>query len=582
MKKRNKWPGILVFAFLSVLFCLISMVALSSMIRMQGNARVVNYTGIARGATQRLIKQEMNGYDNDKLVHYLDDIVSELATGEGKYNLTLIRDKAFQEYISRMQNSWGELKGEISKVRQGEDKQRLFEMSEDYFTLADQAVSAAERYSERCVNNAIGTLICLNLGFIVLVILFWMNRKRQKKVQQALEMSEHANEAKSEFFSRMSHEIRTPMNGIIGMTAIAKKSVNEPQKVDDCLNKINLSAAYLMALLNDVLDMSRIESGKVELNCEVFDLREVFERIRVMFREKAEDGGIKLEIQYDNLDKTSVIGDNLRLSQILVNLISNAIKFTPSGGTVILDAQQKRTDKDEVEIEFAVTDTGIGIKEDFLNRIFEPFEQEESHTARQYGGTGLGLSICSNFVKMMGGEISVQSKYGEGARFAVNLTFSLPETDAQPETVEFNSELQVAEIAACDLDGVCILLAEDNDINAEIVTELLKERKADVERACNGRAAVDKFASAPAGTYAMILMDIQMPDMNGLEAARSIRALNHPDAESILIIALSANAFQEDINRALESGMNGYLSKPIEPERLYRLLDEKLADYRED
>lgn len=578
MKIKKKWLGILAPAFLSILFCLISVVALISMIHMQGNARVVNYTGIVRGATQRLVKQELYGYDNKELVDYLDSLLVELSTGDGENQLTRLPDEVFQSTVAQMQEAWTNIKEEIRNVRQDGDKQRLFELSEEYFNLADQAVSAAERYSEQSVNDSIGILIWLNVGFIVLGILYWAARRRQSKVQGALERAESANHAKSEFFSRMSHEIRTPMNGIIGMTAIAKKSTQDSEKVTDCLEKIELSASYLMMLLNDVLDMSRIESGKMELEFQAFELKEMFEQISVMFRGKAEESGVKLVIKYDSVSAAQIVGDKLRLSQVLVNLVSNAIKFTPAGGTVTLEAGQKNMTDTQVELEFTVTDTGIGISEAFQARIFEPFEQEEKYTARQYGGTGLGLSISSSFVNMMGGQISVESRLGEGTKFTVNLAFPRVIEDEQQRIGEYNCNKSEREEEQHELSGVRILLAEDNEINAEIVTELLQESKAAVEQACNGEIAVEKFAESPEGTYTMILMDIQMPVMDGMEAARAIRALNRPDAEKVLIIGLSANAFREDVDKAMDSGMNGYLCKPIDPERLYQILEGFLRD----
>lgn len=573
MKKRKKLLGMLVPAFLSILFCLISMVALSSLIHMQGHARVVNYAGIVRGATQRLIKQEMNGSPNDELVHYLDGLVSELATGEGENDLTALPDETYQMLMAQMRKEWKALKEEIIKVREGQDSQQLFFMSEEYFELANQAVTAAEQYSEECVKNSIGILVCLNIGFIFLGIFFWITRSRQEKIQRELEISEHANHAKSEFFSRMSHEIRTPMNGIIGMAAIAKKSADDPKRTAECLDKIELSAGYLMSLLNDVLDMSRIESGKMELEYKVFNLTEIFDRISVMFKEKAEERNIKLELLYDTVTVTRVVGDSLRISQVLVNLVSNALKFTPPGGTVTLNVQEKSKSKEKISLEFTVTDTGIGISEEFQARIFDPFEQEESYTARQYGGTGLGLAICQNFVHIMGGDIAVHSKIGEGAAFTVTLTLLLPgPEDAKERAGSAVTQNQGGQVIP-DLEGMRILLAEDNELNAEIVTEILGECNAYVEKTANGKEAVDKFKESPEGTFALILMDIQMPVMDGLEACRSIRAMDRADAKEICMIGLSANAFKEDVDRAMECGMNGYLCKPIELGQLYQTMN---------
>lgn len=568
----KKWLKRLSPGFMAIFFCLISIVALTSMLHMQGNARVINYAGIVRGATQRLVKQEMSGFPNDALIQQLDDIVFELSSGEGTNNLIALPDEAFQALVGQMQQTWKELKAEIGLVRQGQDPQRLYALSESYFVLADQAVSAAEHYSETRVSNSIGVLLCLNAGFVVLFVLLQVSQTRQKKTQMALALAESANRAKSDFLSRISHEIRTPMNGIIGMTTIARRFVGDPDKMTDCLDKIDISASYLLSLLNDVLDMSRIESGKVQLEEESVDLMELLERVHEIFRRKAEDGDISLDIRCSELSVTHVIGDNLRISQVLVNLVSNALKFTPPGGSVTLEARQTAVGKDTVSLEFVVTDTGIGISEAIQARIFEPFEQAQPATTRQYGGTGLGLSICSNFIKLMGGTITVHSKLGEGAQFIVRLTLR---RDLASEDRGMHEEKRRT---VCDLRNIRILLAEDNKINAEIATLILEDVGAEVTYAENGKVAVDLLSKSSAGTFALILMDIQMPVMDGLAASCAIRALDHPDAGHIPIIGLSANAFQEDIKKATESGMTAYLSKPLDVERLYQTLDQVIFD----
>lgn len=567
----KKWLKRLSPGFLAILFCLISLVALMAMLHMQGNARVINYTGIVRGATQRLVKQEMNGFPNDALIQRLDDIISELSTGEGENDLIVLPDDTHQALMKQMQQAWGGLKQEIGLVRQGKPAQRLYEISESFFDLADRAVSAAERYSETRVTNSIGALLCFNAGFVVLFFLLRVSEARQKKARMALDMAENANRAKSEFLSRISHEIRTPMNGITGMTAIARRYVDDPERMMDCLNKIDLSAGYLLSLLNDVLDMSRIESGKIQLEEKPFDLTEMLDRVQGMFRRKAEESGITLDSRCGGLSVTKVAGDNLRISQVLVNLVSNALKFTPPGGTVTLEVRQTAVDDESVSLEFVVTDTGIGISEAFQRRIFEPFEQAQPDTARQYGGTGLGLAICSSFVKLMGGSIDVHSRPGEGTRFTVRLTLRRDLAGADGVSQDTGKR------TVCDLTGVRILLAEDNEINAEIAALLLSDMGAEVEHARDGRAAVDLLLSSPAGRFSLIMMDVQMPVMDGLEASRAIRALEHPDARHIPIVGLSANAFQEDMEKARQSGMNAYLSKPLDLDRLYQTLDQVMA-----
>lgn len=571
MIEMKKWLKRLSPGFLAILFCLISLVALMSMIHMQGNARIINYTGIVRGASQRLVKQEMNGSPNDPLIRQLDSIISELSTGEGQNDLIALPDKAYQDLILQMQQDWTELKDEIGRVRQGQSSQRLYETSEAFFELSNQAVSAAERYSEARVINSICVLLCFSVGFVVLFFLLRISERRQKKARMALDLAESANRAKSEFLSHISHEIRTPMNGIIGMTDIARRFVKDPERMTDCLNKIDLSSSYLLSLLNDVLDMSRIESGKIQLEEHTFDLSELLDRVQGMFRRKAEEGGITLDVCCSDLSVTRVVGDNLRISQVLVNLVSNALKFTPSGGSVMLEARQTAVSDETVSLEFVVADTGIGISEAFQKHIFEPFEQAQPATARQYGGTGLGLAICSSFVKLMGGTIDVHSKPGEGTRFIVCLTLRRDLSGEADISQNGGKETE------CDLTGIRILLAEDNEINAEIATLLLENMGAEVKRAENGKAAVELLSGSPAGAFSLIMMDVQMPVMDGLTASSAIRALEHPDAGRIPIIGLSANAFQEDIEKAEKSGMNAYLSKPLDLDRLRQTLNQVIS-----
>lgn len=574
----QKWLRRCVPVALAALFCIIGMLSLATIGRMQGNARVINYAGILRGATQRLVKQELRGVPNDELIDYLENILTEISTGEGENGLIRLPDAEYQNLNAQMRQAWEGIKAEILQVRAGADKQRLFDLSEDYFVLADQAVSASERYSEHQVSKAKVTLIVLNLCFVVLLSLFFLYDRRQKKTQTALEVVENASRAKSDFLSLMSHEIRTPLNGIIGMTEIAQMVPDDREKQADCLKKIGLSSRYLLALINDILDMSRIESGKVELEERRFDLKDLFDHLYGMFQQRAESASIDFHVDCSDLSTTVVIGDDVRLSQVLVNILSNALKFTPLGGQISMKARQVKLDADALSVEFIVTDTGTGIREEFQSRIFEPFEQAESNTTRQYGGTGLGLSICNSFVKMMGGNISVRSKPGEGSQFTVALTLARP-AEQMPEQLDDSRQTQqLTKQTAHDLCGTRVLFAEDNAINAEIVITLLELYGVRVSWVKNGAEAVEAFKAAP-GDYTLILLDVQMPVMNGLDAARAIRGLGRAEDAAIPIVALSANVFKEDIDKAMDAGMNEYLAKPLNMEKLIHTVRRYQKDF---
>lgn len=559
------------------LFALISMISFISIKHLQGNARVINYTGIVRGATQRLVKQELNHIQNDDLIQYLDSLLLELSDGDGVNGLIALPDPSYRGLLYEMRRSWGELKTEIAKVRSNEENNELYILSEQYFGLADQTVSAAEVYAERNVTEAVRRLMGLNLVFVILVILFVIYERRQKKLSIALLTAENASREKSEFLSRMSHEIRTPMNGILGMTAIAKMSMGNDEKVEDCLDKIELSSGYLLALLNDILDMSRIESGKIELCRERFELGRLLEQVEVMFRLKAEEAGLLFQVKADRLPASAVIGDGLRIRQVIVNIVSNAIKFTPSGGRVTLELKEEM-EEELVNLEFVVEDTGIGISDEFLHRLFVPFEQAHANTAVQYGGTGLGLAISYQFMKMMGGDIEVASKLNQGTRFTVRL--SLPYVCEESAAALDDSHEGMNEQAnqqEYDFAGISVLLAEDNEINSEIVKTLLEFCGARVTQTWDGEEVVKVFAESGPGQFDLILMDIQMPKTDGLAACGKIRAMKRPDAGQIPIVGLSANAFRQDRNMALENGMNEYLAKPIDKDRLYEVVQRYRA-----
>ena len=530
----------------------------------------------------------------------------------------------------------------------------------------------------------------------------------QRALQDALMLAREANRAKSDFISRMSHDIRTPMNAIIGMTAIAQTNLGTPEKVADCLGKIDVSAKFLLSLINDILDMSKIESGKIVIARSPFDFQGMIRGLGVMFTPQAAQRQLTFRIEMEEHLPAHFVGDELRINQILMNLLGNAVKFTTPGGQVTLRVSRERARDDVTLVRFEVEDTGIGISKEFQERIFDPFEREGPAPGGSLEGTGLGMTITKNLVQLMGGQIFLESELGKGTRFIVELpleveedgvltpvsesTFcamrvliadddiitcehtqqmlrqlgigstawvtsgeqllqeiresqdrdeaydvvlldwKMPDMDGL-ETAKalrdlFSSEIRMVLMSACDwseieeaarsvgvkyflskplfpqqlqtvlvnliqerpvkaapreirFSGERVLLVEDNEINLEIAQTFLEMRGLRVDTAQNGQEALDRMAHSEPGAYQVILMDIRMPVMDGIAATRAIRALDHPDAGQIPIVAMTANAFQEDAAHASQIGMNGYLTKPIEPERLYQTLDQLLHHGRE-
>ena len=399
-------------------------------------------------------------------------------------------------------------------------------------------------------------------------------QRMMKDYREKIEKLEEESQSKTTFLSRMSHEIRTPMNGIIGMVTLAEGKMEPEHPAMQYLSKVDELSDHLLSLINDILDMSRIEAGKVELEQKAFSLCELGKRLYNMFAKNLKERGIDYTVDCKDLTVDYVIGDELRISQIIINFLSNAVKFTEEGEITVTFRQMMQRDG-IVDLMVCVHDTGIGMSTEFVNRIFRPFEQEGIDISKKYGGTGLGMAITDQLVKLMGGEIVVKSEIGKGSDFTVFL--HLPEASAadwneqmvQPEE-EKHPKGDVYTFRGCR-----ILMAEDNEVNAMIGQEILQNMGAEVEIAENGQEAVDAFKMHPEGYYDFILMDVQMPVMDGRKAARTIRAMDRKDAGKILIFALSADAFVEDERLSLESGMNGHFAKPID----FAMLEQKVGAF---
>ncbi len=379
--------------------------------------------------------------------------------------------------------------------------------------------------------------------------------KARDRIEEALSKAEAASNAKTVFLANMSHDIRTPINGIMGMITLAKKE-EMSENLNKYINKIDVASRHLLSLINDVLDMSRIESGKAEINCDPTDIRVIVDNCSSIIQGEAEEKNVNFIKEFGKLNHPAVFADILHTRQILINILGNAVKFTPEGGTVTFKAREKSFNSEENTgiYEFTVEDTGIGMEPEFIEHIFEAFSQEGTSSRANYQGTGLGMAISKQLANLMGGEIEVESKPKKGSKFTVTVPFKIDTTEKKEKK---------SLISETDITGLHIMLVEDNELNMEIASTILKDNGAVITEAENGKIALDTFVNNPPNSFDVILMDIMMPEMNGYEATKAIRSSGKEDADSIPIIAMTANAFAEDKIKAIQSGMNSHTSKPV-------------------
>ena len=398
-------------------------------------------------------------------------------------------------------------------------------------------------------------------------------RRKQELLSVALNQARDASRAKSQFLASMSHEIRTPMNAIIGLNTIIKQDIDNRDQILDCSEKLDSASKYLLALLNDILDVSRIESGNMTLAHQPFDGEKFWENVNILARMQAEIKSVTYLFEWKREENRTYVGDETRFKQIIINLINNAIKFTSEEGYVKVTVEEEKPADGRVAVRIAIEDNGIGISEEFLPQLFDTFTQEHIGSTTSYQGSGLGLSIARNFARMMDGDITVKSTLGKGTTFWVSVVLDVDE----------NSHAKVQETAEVavetDFTGVNILLAEDHPLNAIVAKNLLSRRGMNVVHAENGEEVLRFFLESEEGSFDAILMDVRMPLMDGIEAARRIRAMKREDAAEIPIIAMTANAYEEDRKLTADAGMDAHLAKPIDPEQLFLTLGRLIRQH---
>ena len=449
-------------------------------------------------------------------------------------------------------------------------------------------VEAIQKEGKTVNQNIYIVVFTTLLAFVLCCILYYFSNRQQEKLRreqeeerevysrylaEALQAAQIASSSKTTFLSNMSHDIRTPMNAVLGFTALLAKDAENPDKVREYTKKILASGQYLLSLINDILDISKIESGKVVLNFEKFILHDLLSSVEAIIRPMAEDKHQNFYIEISGIAHEYFVGDETRLHQILINLLSNAVKYTPEGGSIwfrVIGLSQRSAQYEHILIE--VEDNGFGMTPEYLETIFDAFTRAENSTTNKVQGTGLGMAITKNIVELMGGTINVSSEVNKGTLFRVDLEFRISE-----DRVESRSE-ELTDIDSSNLEGLHFLAAEDNEINAEILEEILKIEGADCVVVENGKLAVERFMNAAEGEFDAILMDVQMPVMNGYDATRAIRALARRDAKTIPIIAMTANAFLEDEKAALEAGMSVHVAKPLDIELLKKVIRQCIKE----
>lgn len=504
---------------------------------------------------------------------------------DGELLFHIVNKPAFGLSISIRPTADHELISILSKCLKADQSLILDELVEKYthYEQADVTLAQFARKNPWILAAVVSVLMCAGA---VIVLTLRNNRnirgiaeermelaaslkEKNRLLEESVQQAQSANIAKTTFLNNMPHDIRTPMNAIIGFTNIALKQQPKPE-VQSCLEKIGESSEHLLTLINDVLDISRIESGKTKYNPAPLDITTVTDAVVDITNGFLINRNVTFTVCRAKSENPYVLADAVRIREVLVNILSNAVKFTNDGGCIRFETDYcPGEDAKHIVIRYRVTDSGVGMSEEFVKHIFDEFAQEDNGARTQYKGTGLGMDITKRYVELMGGTISVESKKGSGSTFTVEFPMELTDDE--------NVRKQDLPIAKANLTGVKVLMAEDNDLNAEIAAIQLEECGMQVTRAVDGKKVVEVFASHPADTFDIILMDIMMPKMNGYEATMAIRSLDdRPDGRTIPIIAMTANAFAEDVQASLNAGMNGHLTKPIQMDEVVKTIARNL------
>ena len=532
------------------------------------------------------------------------------ALGHAYTSISLVNLKTEEiEIIKASENMKPDQKGDIlSKARREELTQQMIAepFQEAYREFADRS-TVAKRLEDRealsfTVQMTDGkwlTMIIVPQGYdkdgklcTVLVANRDVTEEKKREIEQdknlrnALAVAEHANRAKTAFLNNMSHDIRTPMNAVIGFTALATTHIDNKELVLDYLKKIHTSGEHLLSLINDILDMSRIESGSVQIEYTTVHLPDILQDLRTIIAGSVYSKKQKLHIDIQNVCHEDIITDKLRLMQVLLNIIGNAVKFTPMGGMICVCVSEQPCKKDGyATVVFRVKDNGIGMSPEFQEHVFDSFAREHTVTENGIGGTGLGMAITKNIVDMMGGTIRVESEVGKGTEFTVMLACEISELNPEQKEAIKNKKQENRTESRRSYKGKKILLVEDNELNREIATAIMQEIGLDVDIAEDGTDAVNIMSSAEGRSYDLIFMDIQMPKMDGYTATREIRTLKDPKCANIPIVAMTANAFEEDREKAIRAGMNGHIAKPISTEVILEklsLIEHDCACFKAD